>query len=116
LLSCGETDPAPLPETAADVTTSPEAIAQLHRETIAICPTTFEGAETIAEQACFIPVSEEDKKPWIGKLRGVNGVYIGAGHSCWGITQGPGTGKVLAEMVLEGDAKSANISKLKPIR
>lgn len=34
--------------------------------------------------------------------------------SCWGITQGPGTGKVLSEMILEGKAKSADVSKLAP--
>lgn len=34
--------------------------------------------------------------------------------SCWGITQGPGTGKVLSEMILEGKARSADVSKLAP--
>jgi glycine/D-amino acid oxidase-like deaminating enzyme len=44
----------------------------------------------------------------------MDGVYVGGGLSCWGITQGPGTGLVLAEMVLEGEAKTADVSKLSP--
>ena len=34
--------------------------------------------------------------------------------SCWGVTQGPGTGLCLAEMILEGEVRSADISKLAP--
>lgn len=41
-------------------------------------------------------------------------VLITFSLSCWGITQGPGTGKILSEMVLEGKAKSADVSKLAP--
>lgn len=41
-------------------------------------------------------------------------VLITFSLSCWGITQGPGTGKILSEMILEGKAKSADVSKLAP--
>lgn len=34
--------------------------------------------------------------------------------SCWGITQGPGVGKCLAELILDGKVSSADISKLAP--
>ena len=30
------------------------------------------------------------------------GVYLGTGHSCWGILNGPATGLMLAEMILDG--------------
>ncbi len=41
------------------------------------------------------------------------GLYVAAGHTCWGITLGPGTGKVMAELLFDGEVKSANISRLK---
>jgi glycine/D-amino acid oxidase-like deaminating enzyme len=48
---------------------------------------------------------------FLGPVPEVKGVWIGAGHSFWGITLGPGTGKVLSEMVL-GEELSADISPL----
>lgn len=66
-----------------------------------------------AEQACFLPIADRGR-PLVGKVRGVEGVYVGSGLSCWGITQGPGLGLVLSEMILDGKVKSADISKLAP--
>lgn len=87
------------------------------------------SAEVVAKQACYLPVGSGD--PVIGALRGEEGrgVFVGAGHSCWGITNGefrcfcagrmaltvragPATGLCLAELVLDGKVKSANISRL----
>ena len=97
-------------------------------------------ADVVAEQACFLPIADRGR-PLVGKVKGVEGVDIGSGSvevllarfrldypgridqsvhelmirlSCWGITQGPGMGKCLAEMILEGKAKSADISRLAP--
>lgn len=53
-------------------------------------------------------------RPLIGPVPGLKNVWVGSGLSCWGITQGPGTGKVLSEMILEGKAKSADVSMLLP--
>ncbi|BFZ53981.1 hypothetical protein PYCC9005_001012 [Savitreella phatthalungensis] len=39
--------------------------------------------------------------PLVGKL--CAGLYIAAGHSCWGISLAPGTGKVMAEIIWDGD-------------
>jgi glycine/D-amino acid oxidase-like deaminating enzyme len=51
------------------------------------------------EQLCFRPMTKSGK-PYICPFPGVNGVYVGTGHSYFGITLGPGTGKILSEMVL----------------
>jgi glycine/D-amino acid oxidase-like deaminating enzyme len=48
----------------------------------------------------------------IGPVQGIDGVYVASGHSCWGITQGPGTGLVMSEILLQGQAHSADIKKL----
>ncbi|ODQ67731.1 nucleotide-binding domain-containing protein [Nadsonia fulvescens var. elongata DSM 6958] len=51
--------------------------------------------------------------PFIGCTNTTN-LYLAAGHGCWGITNGPATGLLLAEIVLEGNAKSADITDLDP--
>lgn len=98
--------------------------------------------EVEKRQACFLP-SAERGRPLVGKVRGVEDVWcvlllcplppllaydqltngqttlllderVGAGLSCWGITLGPGTGKLLAEGILEGRMYSADIRRLAP--
>nr|XP_019042332.1 cytoplasmic protein [Kwoniella bestiolae CBS 10118]OCF21262.1 cytoplasmic protein [Kwoniella bestiolae CBS 10118] len=112
---CGAGDDEPLPPTAAKVSPSPSAIAKLHKQAQALSGvfTPEQNVEVVAEQACYLPIADRGR-PLVGKVRGVEGVWVGSGLSCWGITQGPGTGKVLSELILEGKAKSADISKLAP--
>ncbi|OCF36493.1 cytoplasmic protein [Kwoniella heveanensis BCC8398] len=112
---CGAGDDEPLPPTAAHVKPSASAIKKLHGQAQSLSPvfTQDQNVEVVAEQACYLPIADRGR-PLVGKVRGVEGVYIGSGLSCWGITQGPGTGKVLAEMILDGKAKSADVSKLAP--
>jgi glycine/D-amino acid oxidase-like deaminating enzyme len=62
------------------------------------------------EQLCFRPMTEHEN-PFVGAVRELKGVWVGAGHSYWGITLGPGTGKVLSEMVL-GVKLSADVNQL----
>ncbi|KIR28891.1 cytoplasmic protein [Cryptococcus deuterogattii LA55] len=112
---CGAGDGVPLPPSAADVSPSKSALAKLHKQSQSLSPifTVEKGVEVISEQACYLPIADRGR-PLIGKVRGVEGIYVGSGLSCWGITQGPGTGKVLSEMILEGKARSADVSKLAP--
>lgn len=68
------------------------------------------GALTEVQQFCFRPITP-DLDPIVDRLRS-DGVWFAGGHGPWGITLAPGTGKVMAEMVLEGRARSADISEL----
>jgi glycine/D-amino acid oxidase-like deaminating enzyme len=61
------------------------------------------------EQLCFRPMTEKGT-PFICPYPQVEGVYVGAGHGHFGIILGPGTGKVLSEMIL-GEELSADISQ-----
>lgn len=112
--SCGASDNEPLPALSSDVHPDPFSIELLHTQASALTPE-FSSArsETIAEQACFLPISDRGR-PMLGPVKGLEGVYVASGHSCWGITQGPGTGLVMSEIVLEGKAKSADVSRLLP--
>ena len=49
-------------------------------------------------------------------LLGPDALTGGAGHSCWGILNGPATGLVMAELIAEGKATSVDIRKLDPQR
>jgi glycine/D-amino acid oxidase-like deaminating enzyme len=77
---CGAGDNEPLPASANEVKPSPEAIAKLHRQAQAISPvfTEAQGVEIQAEQACFLPIADRGR-PLVGKVRGVEGVYVGSG-------------------------------------
>ena len=40
-----------------------------------------------------------DSRPVIGRAPGVNGVWLAIGHAHWGLTLGPATGRMIAEMM-----------------
>ena len=79
-LRCGAGDSEPLPPTAATITPSKTSINQLLHEAGALSPvfTKEGGMEIQAEQACYLPVADRGR-PLIGKVRGVEGVYVGSG-------------------------------------
>lgn len=111
---CGASDNEPLPPINRPIKPDPFSTSLLLTQAQALSPV-FSPANstTLATQACFLPTSERGR-PLIGRVKGVENVWVASGHSCWGITQGPGTGLVVSEMMLEGRAKSADISKLAP--
>ncbi|KAI0070311.1 FAD dependent oxidoreductase [Panus rudis PR-1116 ss-1] len=113
---CGPGDSPPIPDTVDDVTIEEGA-----------CESVFENVSSISEvlregkigrrQACFLPVVSTGGGPIIGDASHVaKGLVIGTGHTCWGISNAPGTAKALAELVLEGTIKCANLKKLEPAR
>jgi glycine/D-amino acid oxidase-like deaminating enzyme len=108
---CGEGDEdIPLPAKASDVQVDLARCDQLKKYADELSPM-FKTAEIGVQQACYLPTSPT---PLVGKLE--QGIYIASGHSCWGICLGPGTGKVMSEIVFEGKAKSADVRLLDPRR
>ncbi|OAY78062.1 putative oxidoreductase C1F5.03c [Ananas comosus] len=89
-------------ESDAEVPDNPEEI-MLHKIAGMVSSHLKKGetAEVVAEQACFLPCTE-DGLPVIGEIPGVKNCYVATGHSCWGILNGPATGAALAELILEG--------------
>ncbi|KAG8531940.1 uncharacterized protein KY384_003576 [Bacidia gigantensis] len=74
--------------------------------------------EVITRQACYKPQirphdEDEEVGPIVGPA-GVEGVWLATGHDEWGIHNSAGTGLVISEMILEGEAKSANCEALDP--
>jgi glycine/D-amino acid oxidase-like deaminating enzyme len=117
---CGPTDSQhPLPTYAKDVVVLPHQTASL--ETFAKdISTTLEKGNIIARQACYLPFYDRGFPAigWHSKPRqGRAGVFVAAGHGVWGISLAPGTGKVVADMVVggsQGKNEGWDVTKLVP--
>lgn len=111
----GECDESPLPPNADQYVPNPTAIKNLKSNINTLSPEILGIAPIIKESCCYMPISDDDK-PLIGKVPWLDGVYLATGHSVWGILNSSGTGRVIAEMVLEGQAKFADVRALAPMR
>ncbi|KAK9380972.1 FAD dependent oxidoreductase [Kockiozyma suomiensis] len=114
---CGEGDNyVEVPETTDDVEVLKERCDELVKYA-GIISKELLGGKITRRQACYLPVVDvpSTSGPLIGPTNTQN-LYVASGHSCWGINNAPGTGKVMAEILLEGEAKSADISSLDPRR
>jgi glycine/D-amino acid oxidase-like deaminating enzyme len=104
LAGINESLQAVLPPTPEEAIPQESAIKQLKAIADEILPE-YTVEKT---QLCFRPMTEQGL-PFISPIYGVAGAYVGAGHSFFGIMLGPGTGKILSEMVL-GDELSIDVS------
>lgn len=115
LYACGEGDHnVPLPETSAEVKVD-DGRCQDIVDYCASFSDEMRDGEVLVRQACYLPQVEYGNGPLIGPTR-TKGVWLAAGHTCWGIQNGPGTGKLMSELIFDGEAKSSNISTLDPRR
>lgn len=114
--ACGEGDHfVPLPKTIEDVQTDDSRCQDIIDYVSSISDELRDG-EVTARQACYLPtVQAASGGPLIGETR-VKGLLIAAGHNCWGIQNGPASGKLISEFVFDGQAKSAKIPSLDPRR
>lgn len=111
---CGASTPTPLPSFADQVLPDAGAPARLH-EAAAAASRHLAQAEVLREQACYLPCSPVGT-PAIGPVRGVRGLYVAAGHSCWGILNAPATGLALAELIVDGEASCVSLRAFEPTR
>jgi glycine/D-amino acid oxidase-like deaminating enzyme len=112
--ACGEGDHLiPLP-TSTDLVQCDESRCQEIFEQVASISEELRDGEVTARQACYLPnVEGRSGGPLIGETS-VKGLLMGAGHTCWGIQNGPATGKVLSELAFDGKVVSAQIGSLDP--
>jgi glycine/D-amino acid oxidase-like deaminating enzyme len=111
---CAISSESPLPIDPADVVPDPGAITRLH----AMCArlsSTLGAANVLARQACHRPVTE-DGLPLIGRIPGLDGAYVATGHSVWGILNAPATGEAMAELILDGAARTVDLAPFDPAR
>ncbi len=72
-------------------------------------------AEVIAAQACYRPVTT-DGLPLLGRVEGLENVYVSTGHSCWGILNAPASGEAMAQLVTAGTAETVDLRPFDPRR
>ncbi len=111
---CGISTETPLPADPAGVAADPGALDRLEAMCRKLSPVLAE-AKVLARQACFRPITQ-DGLPLIGRVPGVANAYVATGHSVWGILNAPATGEALAELILDGEAKSVSLAPFDPAR
>jgi glycine/D-amino acid oxidase-like deaminating enzyme len=113
LYACGEGDHlVPLPESTADVQVDDSRCQDIIDYCSSFSDEMRDG-EVLVRQACYLPLVETGGGPLVGPTN-KKGVWIATGHTCWGIQNGPGTGKLMSEFIFEGKASSANVDSLDP--
>lgn len=111
--ACGEGDTlVPLPESTDAVELDEGRCDSIIKNVGSISDELLNG-EVVVRQACYLPNVATGGGPLIGQTN-VPGLFVASGHTCWGIQNGPATGKLISEFVWDGDAKSANVKSLDP--
>jgi glycine/D-amino acid oxidase-like deaminating enzyme len=105
---------SPLTADPADVAPDPGPLARLEAACARISPA-LDARRIVARQACLRPVTR-DGLPLIGRVAGLQGAYIATGHSVWGMLNAPATGEALAELILDGTARSTDLTPFDPAR
>lgn len=113
--ACGEGDHVvPLPPTSQEVEVDEKRCQEVVDFVSSISDELRDG-EVTARQACYLPSVTGSESPLIGPTH-VKGLWMAAGHTCWGINNGPATGKIVSEFVFDGveGVKCAQVRNLDP--
>lgn len=111
---CGLSSEAALPLDPAAVEPDPGACERLRAMTATFAPA-LAGAEVLAAQACYRPVTR-DGLPLIGRVPGLDAAYVATGHSVWGMLNAPATGEAIAELILDRGPSTVDLSAFDPAR
>ena len=111
---CGISSEAPVPVDPGRVAPDNGAINRLKALCARVSPV-LARSRVLASQACYRPVTG-DGLPLIGAVAGAKGAYVATGHSVWGILNAPATGEAVAELVLDGKARTIDLSPFDPAR
>ena len=112
--ACAISSTATLPPDPADVAADAGAHARLEALCRSLAPA-LADAPIVARQACFRPVTE-DGLPLIGRVPGMDGVYVATGHSVWGMLNAPATGEAMAGLILDGMSGHVDLAPFAPGR
>ncbi|KAF9463257.1 FAD dependent oxidoreductase [Collybia nuda] len=112
--ACGPGDDSPLPATVDGVIVDESACNSVYMHASSISQALRQGTVE-KRQACFLPSVSVGGGPIIGDARHIaKGLVIATGHTCWGISNAPGTARVLCEIIMDGTARSVNLRKMQP--
>jgi glycine/D-amino acid oxidase-like deaminating enzyme len=113
---CGQGDvDVPLPPATDPVDISLQSCQEIIDAAVSVSDELRDG-HVMGKRACYLPTVDLGGSggPLIGPTE-VEGLILAAGHSCWGILNAPATGKVVSELILDGEAICVNIDSLAPL-
>jgi glycine/D-amino acid oxidase-like deaminating enzyme len=118
--ACGAGDTLISLPPSSDIVQVDESRCQDVLDQVASISSLLHDGQVLARQACYLPNVRSSSRggpngPILGQTSR-EGLFLAVGHTCWGIQNSVGTGKVVAEMVWEGKASSADVSTLDPKR
>jgi glycine/D-amino acid oxidase-like deaminating enzyme len=119
LYVCGEGDTdVPLPASSEEVEVSMQACQALADTVASVFADEVLPTVVTSRRACYLPTVSIGASggPIVGPTGRVTGLIVASGHGCWGIQNAPATGLLVSEMILDGCAKSADVSSLDPTR
>ena len=93
-----------LGSTFLGVEPDPERFAEALRERGARFVPEIAGAAIRGLRACARPLAR-DGRPLIGAIPGLDRAFVAAGNGPWGISTGPATARLIADLVLGRDAR-----------
>jgi glycine/D-amino acid oxidase-like deaminating enzyme len=111
---CAISSESPLPVDPGDVAPDLGAIDRLQAMCSRLSPV-LADAKIVARQACYRPVTQ-DGLPLIGAVPSLKGAYVATGHSVWGILNAPATGEAMAELIVDGAARTVDLAPFDPTR
>jgi glycine/D-amino acid oxidase-like deaminating enzyme len=111
---CAISSESPVPLDPAAVVPDDGAIERLEAMCARLSPV-LARSTILARQACFRPVTR-DGLPLIGRLSGLANAYVATGHSVWGILNAPATGEAVAELIVDGAARTVDLAPFDPAR
>ncbi len=118
-----------LPETTTDVQPQLKYVRKMQKLVVSVLDCSTDDVEILEVGRAYRPCLEHGRPVVshvpLDELLGMThrdstegrqvergGVYLNVGHGCDGITLGPGSGKVMSELIEGGQSMSANISGL----
>lgn len=112
---CGHGIKLPLPDDPSTIQSNDDDANMLRRVAESTSTVLGASAKLVSSNCCYLPCTP-DGLPLIGKVPGIEGLYVGAGHSCWGILEGPATGACLAELIVDGKCSLVDLKPFDPAR
>ena len=109
---CGLPEQSPVPGSPQQVQSDPDSGARL-MEIAGALSSHLADLQPERIQACYRPVTQ-DGLPLLGRV--AEGVYLATGHSVWGILNAPASGLALSELILDGQARSVDLTPFDPAR
>lgn len=104
----------PLPHPTESVAVSAQSCQEIIDAASSISNELANGQVT-ARRACYLPTIEPGatRDPLVG-YTGLDGLLLATGHSCWGILNAPATGKVISELLFDGEVTCMEVGNLDP--